>query len=878
MNKICKQDEKIFLSSAEPEEAKRDYQKFLTVYQNTFHTTWPASAPFYEKFLKLFGNSRFLSHYMIKHPEAANVLNETNSLDRQKIFSDYYTELNALVMANLEQDVDLIRIYKYRELARITIQDLNGYDPLLVLQQLSDLARAILSYLDTKTFLLSCQKWGEPKLASGHICRYHILQMGKMGGRELNYSSDIDLIAFYESDDGETTKGLSLHEFYAKHIQQLTHFLQDKTAEGFLFRVDWDLRPEGKAGLLVNTLNAMLTYYEGFGANWERQAMSKANPGAGDESLGREFLEKIQPFVYPKYYQIEGVHSILELKRKVHNQYNIANINGFHVKLGLGGIREIEFFVQALSMIFGGKDPTLRHYNTMESIHRLEKASLISRSDAILLQDAYLFLRELENSLQMVDEAQTHLLAHNPDEHVKAAKRLGYQCATDQDILHNFDKELFYHTRAVNEIFNSLFTQDTAIAAQNIQLDMNEDRDEFVDWEEELRGQLDTAIDFEQKLNELHTFKAKKFSELMKLETNLTVSRKKILQKVSRVAELICQAALGLAEQELLPKYGKPTYQQLGMKYGDAKLVVLGMGKLGGAELGYGSDLDMIFVYSEPGQTSGNQSISNGEYFAKLVQKFLFILSVPMGKGRAYEVDTQLRPSGNQGPLVTSLEGFLDYHIKHSQLWEKQALLRARPIAGNTHLANILLSYIQAILFSEVFSQSIAQDMHHLRVRVEKELAKENEKFFDFKKGKGGIFEIEFILQYLQLRYGAEDETLQVSNSFDLLDILKSKDALMNIQTIIKLKEIYTFYRTLESKLYLLAGPKTNRLSIDDPLLDQLVTTMEFVDKAAFLKTYHTFSSEVREIYNAIFVDTTNNVILTEAQPVISSLPRDPCR
>ena len=843
--------EQIFFKSAQPSVAEHDFAQFLESYQRQLGREFTFSPKASDGFLKIFGNSRFLPRFLFRHPEVIDDILNSPFLHQLKEADAYQQEIQAIPRNSFTDWLQAIRIYKYQELTRITIKDLAGIEPITILTELSDLASTLLQAVDAQTFLWSESKWGKPLRAEGGVCAYHLLMLGKLGGRELNYSSDIDLLVITETDAGATTQGLSLHEFFVKHVQALKGFMEEMTVEGFLYRVDLELRPEGRSGTLVNSLSALENYYEVFGADWERQALSKARPGAGSMSLGQEFIRRVTPFVYPRYYAIEGLASMVRMKQRVHEELTKKNRPGFHVKYGIGGIREIEFFVQSLQIIFGGRDPGLRHYNTLESIARLEHARLMSKSDAEILRKSYLFLRKLEHRLQIPEELQTHLLSDETAEQIQVAKRMGY-IGEDELILKTFQADLQQVTTRVQSIFNKLFAAEEW-TLQTKTLYSEEDPEELFAMRELLSLRLDAVSNLEEKINTLRFFKKDQEAEIQKVEKNVFSSRRRILFRLSRVAELICQQALNLATLEIENRFGKPTYVRGGKLLGQSQLVVLGMGKLGGMEINYGSDLDVIFIYSEPGTTDGKQKISNSEFFARLTQKFIFILTMLTPAGVGYSIDTELRPSGNQGPLVTTLEAFMEYQKSSARTWERQSLLKARSIAGNAHLASVIQSHLHALLYSTNFPPSIGLEMHHLRMRVEKELGQETDSAFDFKKGRGALMDIEFILQYLQMTQGAQYPALREVNTFVGLDALIQLGILGEDEANVFLKEAYTFYRTLESKLYLLTKRKIHRIVKGEDFLNQLSQQLEFKSGDDLWQQCLVYREKVRSIYEKVF-------------------------
>ncbi len=835
---------KIFAKAASPDEAEGEFQRFRESYQQktskSFEVTH-ASQPL----LPIFGNSRFLARTLTQWPHHADTALKSTFLATKKDYSSFETELQSL---SNPEDRETLLAYKYQELLRITMKDLKGGQDQDVLYELSALAYALLRHVDKLSYQESVNKWGAPILNNGAPCSYSILAMGKLGGWELNYSSDIDLLALTESDEG-SAKHLSLHEFFVRHIQQITTYLTKQDSNGFFYRVDWDLRPEGKAGTLINSMAALEAYYESFGADWERQALTKATWAAGSQTLCSDFLSMITPFIYRQSHDVDSMERISIMKQKIHDQLPSKSRQGFNVKLGTGGIREIEFFIQAFLMVYGGRKKELRDTGTLQVLSTLEKLRLVDSKDAKDLKDCYLYLRRLENRLQMEDEKQTHQIPDNLDEQYRIARRMGYLEDSRDETLKIFQEDLQSVTSRVHHLFDTFFTgnnkSSVSIPSSPI---VTVESGELTN---RLSAAIDGSPDFEDKLNAIRIFKIEEFKKIQQLESDFAQSRQEILSRLSLLAEVICQETLKLATNELLPRYGTPMSEQLSS--GPSHLLALGMGKLGGSEINYHSDLDMIFVFSEAGTTTGPKCIDNSEYFARLVQKFISILSVPTQYGAAYSIDTELRPSGNQGPLVTSLASFMDYQMTGSALWERQALLKARPLAGSSRLASLVTNHLNALLYSSPFERDIKKEMAKLRLRVQKEIARERNRTIDYKLGKGGLMDVEFIVQYIQLVHGSDYPAIRTTNTFDAIDRIAHQGLLPEPMDGLILKEIYTFYRTLESKISLKLKDRIHRIKDDHPVWAEVALDLNMPSAKALIEQYRQYRENCRRIYRRVF-------------------------
>lgn len=826
-------EEKIFLVSADPMEASNQWERFLESYREACER--PFSPPRHNRvfhgFLKIFGNSNFLTRFVIRHPEVVDELLQKKKF-RSKPAGDWAKSA---------------RIYKYRELLRITINDFLGMDYQDIFRDLSKLALHFLTSANRHLCELSAKSGVLPLKKDGHICGYHIFTLGKLGGRELNYSSDIDLLFVTQTDEGSAGE-LSLHEFFVHRARQLTSLLQSTTDDGFLYRVDWDLRPEGASGTLVNSLEAMRNYYETFGVDWERQVFIRLNTGAGEIPVANEFNKLIRPFVYRKLLDTKSIGSIGGMKQKIHEGLILKGTSDFNVKLSPGGIRDIEFFVQAFQLIYGGQHPILQTGNTLQALRILARLKIINRGAAFSLSGDYLFLRKLEHRLQLAEEAQTHQLPLDESEQLKVARRMGYETPEPEKAYETFRHDLNSVRLRVISSFANLFAKPNLLSVFPPPGD-----EPYVTWLQGLQQRLESEDHFEAKLNILRIFKKEKMAVVMKMESSRLNERRTILGQISSLAEIICQAALNLSMEILVPQYGYASCGSGAANDSLSFLVSIGMGKLGSRELNYFSDLDLIFVYSEQGTSTGPKKISNGEYFARLVQKFMTILSVPTVTGQLYTVDTDLRPSGNAGPLVTSLESFIDYQKKSSQIWEKQALTRARPLWGSPVWGGIIKTRLDSLLYSQPFPAVIRSEMDRLRSRVEKEVSHENASRLDIKLGPGGMMDVEFIVQFLQLRLGFRESLMRSTGIFECLDVLANQPIFADEHEAYLLKEAYLFYRTLESKMSLMLKRRAHSLSRLDPALPYLASQLEFGNPDDLIQQLLTYRKKVREIYLKIF-------------------------
>jgi [glutamine synthetase] adenylyltransferase / [glutamine synthetase]-adenylyl-L-tyrosine phosphorylase len=981
-----------------------DRSQLMTVIDNRRHLN---------QFMFLCGSSPFLTNLMFKEPFFFSRLFADNELEQSRTRA----ELLATLRRSAPDGLDLVglmkvlRYFKRFEILRIAARDLNGLAPLEeVTRELSDLASATLQVAYETCHHLLTQEYGLPQKETPdglRLALMTILGMGKFGGRELNFSSDIDIIYFYETDKGETSgvddgrggrKGnVSLHTFFNKLAEQVTKAMNLVTEDGFVFRVDVGLRPEGKSGDMAVSLRSAEIYYESWGQSWERTAMLKARPVAGSRELGEQLLQTLSPFVYRKYLDYTLIEDMKLMKQKIDASLTRNREGETNLKLGRGGIREIEFFIQALQLVYAGKSARLRERNSLMALDLLANAKLISDEDRQQLSEAYRFLRTVEHRIQVVQERQTHSLPLKEDELLALARRSGF---LRDNGLQRFRETLEQHRQRVAAIYGSLFhNRDEHLQHQarpeilflldtkaepDLVKDMLEERrledpDRAFDnlamlrsgptkgniternrrihaqiaplflqalldtpdpdmalahaerflagisgrtacyallaenrettrllatlfgtsaflskilighpellesmvahtyasmakprevMDEELSSLLLQAEDFEERLDVLRRYRNEEFLRIGLNDIHGHLGQGAIAAQLSCLAEVCLEEAHRLATTELT-RFGLPRYQDEGQSH-SASLAIIGMGKLGGVELNYHSDLDIIFIYDHQGTTDGDKPISNHEYFAKLAQKLISILSTQTREGYVYKLDTRLRPSGNAGPLVTSLESFLSYHRNEAQIWERQAMAKARVVIGEP----ILVGSINAVMRQMVYGASLGddgrQEIHRLRMRMENEIAKETAGNYNIKTGRGGMVDVEFIAQYLQLRHGQCFPELRVQNTVTVLKeaLILKLIAEMDANTLIS---GYKFLRKLENRLRLLHDHSINDLAGDQRYLDKLAKRLAYDAHLrhpgeSLLKDYESTTEGIRNVYERILGELADTPVAETAQ------------
>jgi glutamate-ammonia-ligase adenylyltransferase len=774
----------------------------------------------------------------------------------------------------------LLRRFATREVVRIALRDLRRARVGDVTGELSGLATACLDVAIRFHDRRLRARHGPPAGLSAREpgAGFCALAMGKLGARELNFSSDIDLVYVYLVDGTtEGERGITHFAYYAKLAELVTESLAKVTEDGFVFRVDLNLRPDGRNGPIVNSVRAAELYYQSFGRTWERNALVKARPGAGDLAVGEELLRWLEPFVWRRSLDLEIVAEIQAMKARIDARAGAEGKDD--LKLGRGGIREAEFFVTALQLLHGGKlsDPGLRERAVLPALDRLLFAGLVAARDRDALSDAYLFLRRAEHRIQMVEGRQTHrlpppearlglarsmgyadvarfeaaLAAHrervahlfdgllgtgaevapldpelslladqqvrperrreiaerrgfaNPDQAIAALDsmarratpfgRMGDPAAAvtllaevlatpdpDQSLAHLADFaaalqapapyfRLLHERRRVARLLLSLFGTSDFLSKRFLrhpelldqllaedQVELAKDLPAFRADIESRLALVDPALPvderLERRLGELRRYKDEEVLRIAMLDIAGSIPLPSVSEQLSDLAEGLLRAALALAEEEAREKSRLPP----------SRLCVVAMGKLGGRELGYHSDLDLVFLYrsDESPAAPGEPQSQAHHLYARLAQRFLSFLQMPLREGMLYKIDTRLRPSGNQGALVTSAAGFASYHLgaegsphARSQLWERQALLRARFVAGDEALwEDVRRKVIQPVVCEpDPDRGAMAAEVLRMRERMENEIGKESTKGKNPKVGRGGIVDVEFAVQFLQL-------------------------------------------------------------------------------------------------------------------------------
>ncbi|MBI5166770.1 MAG: glutamate-ammonia-ligase adenylyltransferase [candidate division NC10 bacterium] len=946
----------------------------------------------------VFAHSEYLTDILVRHPQFFEWLLEPGILRRPRSQEELYQELSAMVdtLPTLDKKMAALRRFKKREVLRIGLQDVLGnLDLAAVTEELSKLADVELE----KAFEFSeaelKRRYGTPQYIDpeGRLreCRFCIIGMGKLGGEELNFSSDIDLIYLYTAEgettgvkgpDGGLTGVINNHQYYAKLAEMIGRAIGEQTAEGHVFRVDLRLRPEGRSGDLASSLRSFELYYESWGQTWERQALIKARPVAGDPRLGKAFLKICAPFIYRKYLDFSAIAEVRAMKDRINLGMAMDGKAHRHVKLGYGGIREVEFVVQAFQLIHGGQNTWIREANTLRALHRLVEQKYLSYEDYSALFQAYVFLRRVEHRLQLEHQIQTHVLPEDVRELARLAKRLGYR---SPDPASEFLDDYRRHTRAVRRIYDGLFYEReeevpahvpltlffqalgdeegvrerlkevgfgdeerafrnlfslrdgppfahygpesrkylahlapqllealkgapdpdqaltaferfvSAIGARTTFLGVLADNkallnllirlfgsSEFLtgiltrhpellevllDPEvihrprprakivEELRQGLRAASSPLEKLDALRRFKKAEELRIGMRDILGEVDLLETMATLSTVADLCLEAALEMAQAELKARFGVPQISG----DGQCPVIIVGLGKLGGQELNYASDLDLAFVYGGEGGTSGDpgSGISNTEYFSHLADRVIKALTTITAEGFAYRVDTRLRPGGQKGPLAQPLEAYRRHFERLAETWERQAYIKARVVAGDAALGEDFSRLVEGFVYQGGPEGELISKIHAMRRRMLQELGMEGGELH-VKLGPGGIVDIEFIVQLLQLQKGATCQGVRRTGTLEALEALEAYGYL-DAEDCRTLQGSYLFLRRVENRLRIVADLSVDTLPKAPRKMDQLARRLGYLEEGEtspsgrFLADYQAHTRQVQEIYKRVF-------------------------
>ena len=849
-----------------------------------------------------------------------------------------------------------LRRFRHVEMARIAWRDFSGWANLETnLADLSILADCcVYAALEFAVVQLT-PRYGRPIDEAGNELPLLVLGMGKLGGYELNYSSDIDLVFLHP--DGVESFGLhdiDVDGYYRRLAQLLVKLLDLVTPDGFVFRVDTRLRPFGNSGPLTVGISALETYLVRHGRDWERYAYLKARLLTGEEYATDVFDEILTPFVYRRYIDYGVFDALRQMKALIVREVARKDM-AQNIKLGSGGIREIEFIVQASQLVRGGRDSSLRERSLLTVLPRIVQNHQLTGSAAAGLAEAYRYLRALENRLQAMNDKQLHDLPGD----ALTRERLSF--AMLEPSWTALLERLATHRRFVEEQFTEVALEERESAASTARVNVStttwlaaweeSDFDSFLNDAEmpeskdvamtlkELRDGplykrmdevsrqrlsvvmsrivpmvreharpastlrrvlpllraigrrsaylallnenpmalerllalarqseflirlvssdpllLDELLDarvfeippsraelesaLQQKLDLVSSADVESLLEALREFQRTAVFRiavadrfgqlplMKVSDRLTDTAEIVLQFALDTAWVELVAKYGRPMFGD-STEPCEAGFVVLGYGKLGGLELGYGSDLDIVFVHGSHGvqqQTDGEVSIDNERFFVRLAQRLIHFLSMQTSSGRLYEVDTRLRPSGGSGFMVTSMEAFKRYQRKEAWVWEHQALLRSRSVAGSSQLREEFEVERQAVLTRHVDRAILKREILRMRERMRSELSGSKDGQFDIKQDRGGLADIEFLVDYWILLH-----------AFELPELVTYPDNVRQLEALERAELVPAGQCRRLTSIYLALRERSHELALNNA--GRNVALSEFEDDRAWVSS-----------------------------------------
>ncbi len=923
---------------------------------------------------KLGGTSQFLADTLRRRPTLLPWLLEPGTM-RQWLADELEGELDQSARAfdRPEARWNALRRFKYRQLLRIGCRDILGDADLTVTtEELSRLADVCLSAAWRWAEEDLRQRYGEPRGEDGTPTGLAVIGMGKLGGDELNYSSDIDLVFVY-GDDGETSGGsagrIPNGDYFARGARAIVEALESVTDEGYAFRVDLRLRPEGRMGGVILSLESYRGYLADRAELWERQALIKARFCAGDAGVAARFFDLVRPFVFRPGVEPDIVAEVRGMKAQIDASLRAKGVQRRHVKLGVGGIREVEFLVQALQLLYSGDDPWLRERNSLRAIFRLTERGYLPQSLGRFLGEALVFLRTVEHRLQIVDEFQTHTLPEEPAALARLARRLG---STEKPVAarRRFEAEYRRVTRGVHQAFADFFAgssgapaearesapriptytalkatgfADPDRARQNLRLVLegrplvpyalplrralraifpvllealwqSPDPDEALNQFERFvaaagprtaylellaerpellanlvklcaRGELLTQLlvtqpellngladpatfaaprrraDFRRALAPAlarHLTLSERMDRLRRLkqaeELGMTwrmflgvTDAERFSREMTALAEAALAAAWLMALGETMEAFGAPRDAAGRM----IAACIIGLGKFGGRELSTGSDLDLFVIYGGAGETDGPERVEAHVFYDRAVEALSSILGDVTAAGVVVPVDLRLRPGSKGSGFASSVEAVGQYYREWADPWERQTLTRARLVCGDPRLGRVVRREIHALVYGPEAPPPDLKEMRLLRGRMEKELGKETPGRLHVKFGRGGLVDVEFITQAIQMTHGRLFPAIRSPHTATALSEI-GRAGLLPGDEAETLAGHYRFLRRVSADLRLFGARPADTLEPAGPIPARLAKSLEYPSRKEFLEEYKRRTAWVRALYDRV--------------------------
>ncbi|MBX2881304.1 MAG: bifunctional [glutamate--ammonia ligase]-adenylyl-L-tyrosine phosphorylase/[glutamate--ammonia-ligase] adenylyltransferase [Granulosicoccus sp.] len=875
---------------------------------------------------------------------------------REIKLGDLELELEAELQARIQSDLPLsdakaieamqqsaLRQFRHRHMVAILWRDLTGVCSLeQTLRALTLLAQCCVRVADQWTYAALTQRFGIPCDENGLEQRLIVIGMGKLGGYELNVSSDIDIVCVWPGAgstqvSNSNQRSLDNAEFFRRSVQRLTRLLHSVTQEGFVYRVDTRLRPFGESGPLVVNFNGLEHYLLTQGRDWERYAMIKARALCGDPEQIETLKKLITPFVYRRYLDYNAIDALRDLKRKIESSVAQKGMQD-NIKLGPGGIREIEFIGQSFQLVRGGRETRLRIRPIIQVLETLAELQLMPKTDTEQLIGAYRYLRRVENAIQMMRDEQRHSLPSDEQDQLRliaVMNEADWQSFLAKISVHREHVSACFHKLLAAEADQSATRKESASAPHTVQdrssTDHKAEHDITELWlsltqpqitaeqqqrilkqagfesEESLLSSIDSlsrggffqrltaesqqrveriipmifeaalrtadpnaalirslslvravagrsgylqalcdqppalerlvtlfassrwlanfvvsqpmvidelltddgktsfsdsltvkketddyvarllGAELDEQMDSLRHYRQAREMRIACAQIEGTLTLMQVSDQLSWLAEALIAGVIRLIESKLHILYGRPSsvddnYQTHGHTKRHTQLAVVAYGKLGGFELGFGSDLDLVFLHDSGGQkqqTDGAKSLDNGVFYSRLAQKFVHFMNTVTPAGVLYEIDLRLRPNGNSGVLVTSIDAFSAYQRSDAWTWEHQALMRARLVYGTAHIHRQFDSIRDSVLAQPRSVEQLREAVASMRERMRKALGNKNPRQMHLKQDAGGVADIEFVVQYLVLANAARyPELLQFTDNFRLLEMTERLELL----------------------------------------------------------------------------------------------------
>ena len=850
--------ETIISDLPDPANASRFLERFAELHPRD-HRRLMADEAVLSDVLALASFSPLITQTLLQSPEHVAWLRRRRSAAAVRDKDEMLESLArfSLTSSQIEPHVQLAR-FRRRELMRIFLRDIRRLATIAeITDEISTLADAILEHALRLARQELDNRYGQPLATDARgrktPAEFCIVSLGKLGSRELNYSSDIDLLFIY-SDDGMTSGSgsrgsVTNREYFVKLAERVIKLVGEASGEGSAYRVDLRLRPNGRVGPLALSLEETVRYYEATARPWERQVLIRSRSSAGDAGIFKDFSTRVEAFVFAADQDVaEALQNVLLSKQKIDLEQILAR--GFDVKLGRGGIREIEFIAQALQLAYGGRDNWIRSPHTLITLDRLHDRRRISDAELTSLTEAYAFLRQTEHILQMENGLQTHTLPNELDKRTLLARKMRFA------ELSEFEAALEHHTTGVHAVFKRVFdlvaieasdaavtrpageetfinSPPTASATEPIDRELNDHLiPDFPRLAELLAALPENTSDPESSgtpadKEAIAAAMLSAVSEHDPLGKQLADLRREWHRQITRIIYRDAAGYISMAESKRLQTAlaeasiaaalkvsERQTAHRFSRELGLFRTAVLGLGKLGSGGLDLDSDLDLIIVYT----TDGHQADEGLEpdlrlAAAKLAEGFVNALSGMTREGSLYRVDLRLRPFGKDGPLATPAAAFEDYMANRAAIWELLALVKLRGVGGDAGLAREAEHRVRKIIHSrgrEIDPAKLATESRRIRHRLEAEKAdRRSLRDIDIKYGEGGMLDIYFALRFLQLRDNVPDKGPDRSTGHTLQQLMEQGS--LSDELFRPLMAGYNFLSRLDHELRLTVG-RTTRL------------------------------------------------------------------